>query len=145
MKNEYDRRLGYAHFKAGSWVVRLALLPHSPPTWIDSRFVIEDPRARGQHPPPLSPSSFSSPSSPFAGPPTSLLQAIMAGDPDTASPSNEGARAKPRVELRLKAREQLTSAKWDTNSQVVMALEESALANSLQFKCVLVRSSPIPV
>ena len=69
----------------------------------------------------------------------------MAGDPDTASPSNEGARAKPRVELRLKAREQLTSAKWDTNSQVVMALEESALANSLQFKCVLVRSSPIPV
>ncbi|KAI1790348.1 hypothetical protein LXA43DRAFT_511318 [Ganoderma leucocontextum] len=128
-KSEHDRRLGYRHFKAGSWVVRLALLPHSPPTCIDSRLVIEDPRSRSQGLPPPPPSS------PYTGPPTSLLQAIMAGDDDTPSTpsSSSRPRLKPTVELRLKAREQLTSAKWDNNSQVVIALEESALANSLQF------------
>ena len=66
----------------------------------------------------------------------------MAGDADNTpstststatSPSWARAKAKPPVELRLKAREQLTSGKWDHNSKVVLALEENALANSLQF------------
>ncbi|KAM5537909.1 hypothetical protein V8D89_008385 [Ganoderma adspersum] len=142
-KTDYDSRLGYGNFKAGSWVVRLLLLPHSPPTWIDSRLVIEDPRAHGQDPGPSpspSSSSYSSPSLPFGGGPSSILQAILAGDsdampstsPSTSTPSTR-AKVKPRVELRLKAREQLTSGKWDHNSKVVLALEENALANSLQF------------
>ncbi|PIL33720.1 hypothetical protein GSI_04345 [Ganoderma sinense ZZ0214-1] len=146
-KSDFDSRLNYGNFKAGSWVVRLALLPHSPPTWLDSRLVIEDPRIRthGQDPgpsqPPAPPSSL-----PFAGGPSSLFQAIMAGETDdtpptsTSTSSSARQKVKARVELRLKAREQLTSGKWDHNSKIVLALEENALANSLQFKYVRSRS-----
>ncbi|TBU41223.1 hypothetical protein BD309DRAFT_965754 [Dichomitus squalens] len=129
---EYDKRFGHRHFKAGSWVIRLGLLPHSPPTCIDSRLVIEDPRSRGQdaQQQPATPSSY-------AGLPTSLSEAVMAGDDDPAtpaSPSSSTPRPRPRVELRLETREQLVAPRqWEQGSQIVMALEESALANSLQY------------
>ena len=136
---DHDWRLGFQNFKIGSWVVRLALLSQSPPTAIDSRLVIEDPRSR-------SPDALQQLAS-YTGLPTSLFEAVMAGDDESATPASPSSpstsastsqtRPKPRIELRLKSREQLTAPKrWEPSSQVVVALEESGLANSLQFKYV---------
>ena len=127
MVKDWDKRLGLSHrVKAGSWAIKLALLPHSPPTWIDSRLVIEDPRFRGQQAVSAAGSS--------SGPPTSLLEAILS--PGEGSDSMK--KARPPVEVRLKAREQLTAPpSWSPNSDksmVVVALEENPLANGLQFK-----------
>ena len=140
---DHDWRLGFQSIKIGRWVVRLALLSQSPPTAIDSRLVIEDPRSR-------SPDALQQLAS-YTGLPTSLFEAVMAGDDESATPASPSSpstsastsastsqtRPKPRIELRLKSREQLTAPKrWEPSSQVVVALEESALANSLQFKYV---------
>ena len=77
----------------------------------------------------------------------------MAGDADntpstststSASTSWARAKAKPPVELRLKAREQLTSGKWDNNSKVVLALEENALCTTWARACPALRHVVFP-
>ncbi|KAH8103453.1 hypothetical protein BXZ70DRAFT_925716 [Cristinia sonorae] len=45
-----SRVVGGKHFDKGKWIVILALLEHSPPTWIDSRLVVEDVRSPKQKP-----------------------------------------------------------------------------------------------
>ncbi|KAI0701010.1 hypothetical protein C8T65DRAFT_579875 [Cerioporus squamosus] len=105
--DHWDRRLGHhRRVKQGSWAVKLALLPHSPPTWIDSRLVIEDPRARGR--------------------------------PSVASSDSESSefKARPPIEIRLKARDQLTAnarGPHVDSGMVVVLLEENSLAHGLQF------------
>ncbi|KAI0740850.1 hypothetical protein C8Q76DRAFT_205042 [Earliella scabrosa] len=49
-----DKRLNYeSKFREGSWVVKLALLRHSSPTWIDGAYlIIDDPCARDSTPEP---------------------------------------------------------------------------------------------
>ncbi|KAI0653341.1 hypothetical protein C8Q70DRAFT_641850 [Cubamyces menziesii] len=139
-----DSRLGYQHMRAGSWVVALSLLPHSPPTWIDSRLVIEDPRSRtAQSPISTSASAFPSlPSSQSSsGPPTSLSEAVE-GMVQQVARESEGPLAwrdkpKPKIELRIKRSEQLTAptSPWSTCHPVIaVSLEEDVRANSLQFK-----------
>ncbi|KAI1783543.1 hypothetical protein LXA43DRAFT_1067569 [Ganoderma leucocontextum] len=70
----------------------------------------------------------------YAGPSTSLLQALMAADDrdntSLTSSSSSWPKLKPRVELRLKAHEQLTSTKWD-NSRWFFALLPCPSASSL--------------
>ncbi|KAI1782855.1 hypothetical protein LXA43DRAFT_1068212 [Ganoderma leucocontextum] len=70
----------------------------------------------------------------YAGLSTSLFQALMvADDRDNTSPTSSSSprpKLKPRVELRLKAREQLTSTKWD-NSRWFFALLPCPSASSL--------------
>ncbi|KAI0669524.1 hypothetical protein C8Q78DRAFT_1172066 [Trametes maxima] len=134
---DWDSRLGYKHIRAGSWVVLLSLLPHSPPTWVDSRLVIEDPRAR-THPPPTPLPS---------GPPSSLLEAVEgmlqqaeAEGASSARPRTGTVEGKPKppIEMRMKLQHgQLTapaSAKETNQSVIVESLEDHPLAHSLQFK-----------
>ncbi|RDX48632.1 hypothetical protein OH76DRAFT_644098 [Lentinus brumalis] len=118
--DHWDRRFGHRRVKQGTWAVKLALLPHSPPTWIDSRLVIEDPRVRGR--PDLAQSSSS-------GPPTSLLEAVLSQGESSET------KARPPIEVRLKAREQLTAQSWGAHADnmVLVLLEENALAHGLQF------------
>ncbi|KAI0800180.1 hypothetical protein C8Q74DRAFT_1313909 [Fomes fomentarius] len=109
----------WSGYRSGSWVARLALLPHSPPTYIDSRLVIEDPRTR---PPPRT--------RPGSSPLTPPLEAHAEG-----SSTSQGSKPKPPIELRLKAREQLTAPRSITeippeSSMIAVPLEER---NSLQF------------
>ncbi|KAI0774920.1 hypothetical protein BD413DRAFT_690593 [Trametes elegans] len=124
-----DRRTGYQYMRVGSWVVCLSLLPHSPPTWIDSRLVIEDPRARTHPPPEPHPSSV--------GPPSSLLEAVEGMLQQDSESSHASARPKPMIELRMKRAEQLTapSSMRSTNMSVIpVSLEDHPLGRSLQFK-----------
>ncbi|CDO76734.1 hypothetical protein BN946_scf184813.g4 [Trametes cinnabarina] len=130
-----DPRLGHANIRTGSWVAALHLLPHSPPTYIDSRLVIDDPRAR-THPLP-------SPH-PQSGPPASLKEAVegmmqQAEAESTMSPVSTSPRdkPKPRIELRMKRSEQLTapaSMRTTYYPVVVVSLEEDVRAKNLQFK-----------
>ncbi|KAH9889274.1 hypothetical protein C8Q73DRAFT_747800 [Cubamyces lactineus] len=143
---ESDSRLGYQHMRAGSWVVALSLLPHSPPTSIDSRLVIEDPRARTAQSP-ISPSTSTSTSTSLpssqssSGPPTSLTDAVE-GMVQQIARESEGPLAwrdkpKPKIELRIKRGEQLTaptSSRSVYHPIIVVPLEEDVRANSLQFK-----------
>ncbi|KAI0327897.1 hypothetical protein GY45DRAFT_1071157 [Cubamyces sp. BRFM 1775] len=145
---EMDSRLSYQYMRAGSWVVALSLLSHSPPTWIDSRLVIEDPRARTTQPPSSTSASTSSstfPSLPSpqtsSGPPTSLSEAVE-GMVQHVARESEGPLAwrdkpKPKIELRIKRSEQLTaptSTRSTHHPVIAVSLEEDVRANSLQFK-----------
>ncbi|KAI0645064.1 hypothetical protein C8Q79DRAFT_969432 [Trametes meyenii] len=133
----WDSRFGYKHIRGGSWV---------PPTWVDSRLVIEDPRAR-THPPPVPLPS---------GPPSSLLEAVEGmlqqaeaeGAPSAGEGRGEGAgtgrgagasgKPKPPIELRMRLQNgQLTapaSIKATNHSVIAESLEDNPLAHSLQFK-----------
>ncbi|KAI0358106.1 hypothetical protein OH77DRAFT_1494432 [Trametes cingulata] len=93
--------LGCEPMCAGTWAVVLFLLAHSPPTSIDSRLVIEDPRVRTRTRPP-----------PLSGPPESsqkavenVVQRVQARERAGGSPSEP----KPSIELRIKHREALTA------------------------------------
>ncbi|KAI0365080.1 hypothetical protein BV20DRAFT_973645 [Pilatotrama ljubarskyi] len=131
-----DWRIGYQHKRTGSWVVVLSLLPHSPPTSIDSRLVIEDPRARTQPPPEPLPS----------GPPSSLLEAVegMTQQDELQESARGSSKPKPSIQLRLKRSEQLTapsSTRCTNHSVIAVSLEEDALGHSLQFEgCPYVES-----
>ncbi|OSC97585.1 hypothetical protein PYCCODRAFT_1398622 [Trametes coccinea BRFM310] len=130
-----DPRLGHHYVGAGSWVAALSLLPHSPPTYIDSRLVIDDPRAR----------THRVPSQPHpSGPPTSLEEAVdgmmrqaeaeSAASPVSTSPRDQ---PKPRIELRMKRSEQLTaptSMRAAYYPAIHVSLEEDVRAKNLQFK-----------
>ncbi|KAI0752818.1 hypothetical protein C8Q80DRAFT_1148403 [Daedaleopsis nitida] len=103
-----ERRLNGHDRREGSWVVKLALLPHSPPTWIDSRLVIEDPRTRTHS------EQFS----------------------QSTSSWSSGPKLKPRIDLRLKSSEQLMAPRSSSSRDatiIVVSLEEHTLANKLQF------------
>ncbi|EIW54156.1 uncharacterized protein TRAVEDRAFT_60610 [Trametes versicolor FP-101664 SS1] len=122
---DHETRAGYQFMRPGSWVAVLSLLPHSPPTWIDSRLVIEDPRARTHPPPPPDPT----------GPPTSLREAVEGMMQFDAQPGS--AKPKPKIELRMKRSEQLTAPpnmRYPNHSVIPAPFEENTLAHSLQFK-----------
>ncbi|KAH9851143.1 hypothetical protein C2E23DRAFT_733600 [Lenzites betulinus] len=130
VKEQWDSRIGHQHIRAGSWVVVLSLLPHSPPTWIDSRLVIEDPRTR-THPTPA-------PDPAVPGPPTSLRDAVEGMfQYDAQNATAPSSKPKPKIEMRMKRSDQLiapTSMRTTNFSVITASFEENALANSLQFK-----------
>ncbi|KAI0323699.1 hypothetical protein GY45DRAFT_1332340 [Cubamyces sp. BRFM 1775] len=117
--------LGYRHLRIGSWVVILSLLPHSPPTWIDSRLVIEDSHIRtSQLPQAPSPSSSSS-----SSPPSSSSSSSSSPTPPPVH------TPRPNIELRMKRHEQLvaSSSPRSTPHRVIAAsLDEDAHGPSLQ-------------
>ncbi|KAI0752819.1 hypothetical protein C8Q80DRAFT_1148406 [Daedaleopsis nitida] len=125
-----DTRFGHKQPSAGSWVVKLSLLPHSPPTWIDSRLVVDDPRAPDSPVP-----GVSSPAS--SGPPTSLLEAIARMSREEVP---QAPKAKPPIVLRIRAREKLTAPLTSSSrddmpmiSAISVPLQENRLADGLQF------------
>ncbi|KAF8058527.1 hypothetical protein FPV67DRAFT_1428150 [Lyophyllum atratum] len=109
---------GSGSARQGSWCISLALLEHSPPTWIDSRLIIPEPTptsAETPFPPPTPPSS-----------PPSLLDRVKARP---AKPNPTPPKPKPTIVIRLKSREQLVYGQ----SQIVVALEDSMMGSSLQY------------
>ncbi|KAH9949313.1 hypothetical protein B0H21DRAFT_820304 [Amylocystis lapponica] len=53
LASSHDVRVPHQRHPPGTWLVALALLEHSPPTWIDSRLIIEEPAdAPPAHPKP---------------------------------------------------------------------------------------------
>ena len=132
-----DRRLGYRFMRPGSWVLKLSLLSHSPPTWIDSRLVVEDPHTRS----PSHPDTGVGSSSSSSASPTSLFEAVTARG---SQPSKQ--KGRPPIEVPLRAHSQLTAPqnKWDVHGpKILVALEENALANSLQFKYAVPRTCSV--
>ncbi|KAF9486995.1 hypothetical protein BDN71DRAFT_1485397 [Pleurotus eryngii] len=106
--------------RPGTWCVTLALLEHSPPTWIDSRLLIAD---SGD---PFDDSLLDStpPTTPSGSPSLTSL-------PFSASPSSPTRKPKPTISLRLKCSEQLIPA---TAQPVIVApLEDSLMGASLQY------------
>jgi hypothetical protein len=110
------------------WVVTLSILEHSPPTWIDSRLIIEEPP---QRPAPVAPI------------PSLLIDAPIAEQP--AAPSRSQAnkkrgKPKPTISLRLKSgNTQLTPFRPQSQNKVEIevALEDSQMGTSLQYEWVL--------
>ena len=39
-----DGKIGDSRYEKGAWLIRLALMEHSPATWIDSHLLIDEPR-----------------------------------------------------------------------------------------------------
>ncbi|KAF7977951.1 hypothetical protein HWV62_11794 [Athelia sp. TMB] len=117
-------RLAFSIAPSTKWTVSLAILEHSPATWIDSRLLIEEPpqyvtagAATGAM------SWFSRPKSPE-------------GSPDEAA--NVLRRPKSTISLRMKtAREQLTAPTLRypyPGGEIVVEFEESITAASLQYE-----------
>ncbi|CAL1711671.1 unnamed protein product [Somion occarium] len=98
---------GGKSFEKGRWVVTLALLEHSPPTWIDSHLVINDSTVIPNAPVvPYFPSAYQ-------GKPTKRV---------------------PTVQLRLKTgSDQLFAPSSNHSSDICVPLDETPLGNSLQF------------
>lgn len=93
----------------GTWALALSLMEHSPPTWIDSRLVIEEAR-------PVPPDPSTSPGS---------------------APKAQDSKSKPKptISLRLKSGSaQLTAlGRGYFNNIISVSLEDSLMANSLQY------------
>ncbi|KAK7051212.1 hypothetical protein VNI00_004712 [Paramarasmius palmivorus] len=102
----------------GTWYISLSLLENSPPTWIDSRLLIPD--ASLNVPPPGDQSLLEADTPTSATPPpsTSFFSRV----------SNTHPKPKPTISLRLLSRDQLTP-----NSTIYLALDNSLMANSLQY------------
>ena len=108
----------HADPRPGSWCISLSLLENSPPTWIDSRLLVQEPDTTSPLPSPdkQSPTSHGrSASSPFV---------FGASRP----------RAKPTISIRLKSTQQLFALRpHQTQSKVVVSLEDSLMGSSLQY------------
>jgi hypothetical protein len=118
----------YSAHKAGSWLITLALLEHSPPTWIDSRLIIEEPSSQQQQ------------QQQQQQPTTSLIDAPI--------PQPSRTKPKPTISLRLKSVNQELVAprvedgkhkrKWEKDQEmkkdrIVVGLEDSLMAGSLMY------------
>ncbi|EIN06382.1 hypothetical protein PUNSTDRAFT_72792 [Punctularia strigosozonata HHB-11173 SS5] len=119
--------------KPGTWLVSVALLPHSPPTWLDSRLVIED--YAYSHPRPTSPDT-SSPSSPSA----SSRSAPLSPAPSVSRTNKPKGKPKPSISLRIKpsASGQLAPPELcdhhNFRNEVIVPFDESLMASSLQYE-----------
>ena len=117
--------LSFSITSSSQWVVTMAILEHSPSTWIDSRLIIEEPP---QHSAPAEPTSH---------------WLIDAAIPDESSSSSRSqgnkkrSKPKPNISLRLKSgNQQLTPfvSNSAVRSEIVVALEDSMMGPSLQYE-----------
>ena len=109
--------LAFSIGDSSKWVVKLSILEHSPPTWIDSHLIIEEPSAAV---------ALTTPS--LIDPATSNVQS---GQRDRQV---EG-KPKPAIKIRLRKEEPLPweSGKLD-KSPIVKALEDTPRGSSLQYE-----------
>ncbi|PPQ65740.1 hypothetical protein CVT24_011773 [Panaeolus cyanescens] len=110
-----------AAVKAGTWSISLELLDSSPPTYIDSRIVIEDASISRSTSPTVNPT----PSSPSRN--SFSLSSILSSEEDDSA-----YRPKPTIELRIYSREQLESKGYNS-SPLCVRLEDSLMAANLQY------------
>jgi len=107
--------------RVGSWCVTLSLLETSPPTWIDSQLLISEPVR-------LPPSSNLTNANDNEAPATSV-------SPSGGFFSSRSEKPKPTISLRLKSQRRLSPAprRHDTQTEIVVSLEDSVMAASLQY------------
>ncbi|KAI0785746.1 hypothetical protein C8Q75DRAFT_722319 [Abortiporus biennis] len=112
---EKNDTIGGRLCQSGSWLINLSLLEHSPPTWIDSRLIIED--SRGGYTSPVTENhSPTTPTSPSAETPSKL---------------------RPTISLRLKSgAEQLAppQSTYQSRREIVASLDDSLMGKSLQYE-----------
>jgi hypothetical protein len=119
--------LSFSITPSSQWVVTLAILEHSPATWIDSRLIIEEPPQ---------------PPAPATTMPASLIDAWIPEQPSPSSRRTKRSKPKPTISLRLKSGHfQLTPLASHSagQSEIVVALEDSMMGPSLQYELVLGR------
>lgn len=137
---ESDGSYEYTPHEKGAWIVRLSLMEHSPPTYIDSHLLIPDARAP--------PSASATPS------PSLSLPACPISSPDGmgsipgrlfTSQIRDPNKLKPTIELRIKtnssnqlAPTRKSHERYDGSfvHQLSVPLNKSLMGNSLQFECV---------
>ncbi|KZP28437.1 hypothetical protein FIBSPDRAFT_917664 [Athelia psychrophila] len=114
-------RLAFSIAPSSKWTVSLAILEHSPPTWIDSRLLIEEPPQYVTGPAGAT-SWFSRPTSP---------------DETSEDGANVLRKPKSTISLRLKAgRDQLTAPTPrypHTGGEITLEFDDSLTASSLQY------------
>ena len=120
-------RLAFSIAPSTKWTVSLAILEHSPATWIDSRLIIEEPPQYVTAGTPTGAMSwFSRPKSPEESP---------------EEPANVLRRPKSTISIRMKtAREQLTAPTLRypyPGGEIFVEFEESITAASLQYELVV--------
>jgi len=98
-------------FEKGKWLVSLGLLEHSPPTWIDSRLLIEDPATLQQ-----GEGSISSQVSSYP-----LCR------------RSSSTKLKPTIELRIRTQTSQLQSHAHL-SEIGASLDESLMGNSLQYE-----------
>jgi hypothetical protein len=117
--------MSFSITSSSQWVVTLAILEHSPPTWIDSRLIIEEPP---QRPAPAAPM------------PPSLIDTSIPDQPSTPfsnKTNKKRGKPKPAISLRLKTGNQQLAppvSNSSVRSEIVVALEDSMMGPSLQFE-----------
>lgn len=95
-------------YEEGKWLVTLSLLEHSPPTWIDSRLLVEDPQT-------LSKSDASRSNTP------SIMR------------KSSSSKLKPTIELRIRTNtSQLQPHGYA--SEIGASLDDSLMGSSLQYE-----------
>ncbi|KAF9035877.1 hypothetical protein BJ165DRAFT_1508659 [Panaeolus papilionaceus] len=122
----------FKQIKAGSWCISLQLLENSPPTYIDSRVVIED-ASTSQLLSPPSPSKTNPPSSSPTRSGFNLNSFLTSGTTSTSDPTP---KPKPTIELRIYSREQLEApVPWvgHNSTPLCVCLEDSLMATNLQY------------
>lgn len=103
-----------AHPRPGSWCISLSLLENSPPCWIDSRLLVQEPDTT----PPIPSPDTKSPTSPGRSPSSPFVFGVGR------------LKAKPTISIRLKSTQQLFAS---SQSKVVVSLEDSLMGSSLQY------------
>lgn len=125
------------HHRAGSWLVVLTLLEHSPPTWIDSQLVISEP------PPSPNPDSGTSivptpsPSDALPSYPSVRYQAPPQHPARDSIFRSKGKKSKPAVNLRIKSGSKQLSPQSSQSSgphQITVSLEDGPVGADLQYE-----------
>jgi len=117
--------LSFSITPSSQWVVTLSILEHSPPTWIDSRLIIEEP------------SPLPAPATPV---PPSLIDAPIPEQPSSTArnkPNKKRNKPKPAISLRLKSGNyQLTPlvSHSPNRGEIEVALEDTMMGPSLQYE-----------
>ena len=113
--------------KAGSWYVSLGLAEGSPPTYIDSRLLIDEPEL--PPPPPKSPSTPT---------PETMLGGFLPIRMPTPMSSPSKPKPKPTITLRLKSNDLLEAPSTHSRSGkfAFVSLDESLMAAGLQYRFV---------
>jgi hypothetical protein len=102
----------------GSWHISLTLLEHSPPTWIDSRLVIDEP------------------AQPLSSPPSDLTDFESPTTPSSRRKSKE--KPKPTISYRLKSQfTQLIASPEHAQNEIRVSLDDSMMGSGLQYAYVL--------
>ena len=117
-------RLSFFIGTSSKWFLGLYILEHSPPTWVDSRLIIDEP-------PPLPPTSST--------PAPSLIDAPI---PSTSHTPQRGrlTKPKPSISMRLRPAHELYPIRNEKPSSasdmfgISVALDDNSLASSLQYE-----------